>query len=61
MTQHGDEGLATELEALDHQTDKRRAKQQEAAAREKPAAEEPAAADEKATAAPWPGGVKACG
>ena len=61
MTQQGDEGLATELEALDHQTDKRRAKQQEAAAREKPAAEEPAAADEKATAAPWPGGVKACG
>jgi uncharacterized sulfatase len=61
MTQQGDEGLATEVEALDHQTDKRRAKQEEPAAREKPAAEEPAAADEKATAAPWPGGVKACG
>ena len=35
MTQQGDEGLATELEALDHQTDKRRAKHEEAAAREK--------------------------
>ena len=35
MMQQGDEGLATELEALDHQTDKRRAKHEEAAAREK--------------------------
>ena len=31
MTQQGDEGLATELEALDHQTETRRAKQKEAA------------------------------
>jgi N-sulfoglucosamine sulfohydrolase len=32
MTQQGDEGLATELEALDHQTEKRRAKDAAAAA-----------------------------
>lgn len=30
MRQQGDEGMATELEALEHQTDKRRAKQKEA-------------------------------
>ena len=37
MIQQGDEGLATEVEALDHQSDKRRAKQQEAAAQEEAA------------------------